>query len=75
MAYERQKKEKWYHTRFIAYHSYLNITLKGKHLPIDKFMPLDENTPNSKATEESKAFLRERQKLAEQELKNKNING
>ena len=76
MAFERSKKEKWYHTRFIAYHSYLNISIKGKHLPINKFLPLEGDTKvKSKATIEQMEYLRQRQLIADEEFKKKNING
>lgn len=69
MAYERKKNEEWYHTRFIAYHSYLNISLKGKHLPIDKFLPIGEDKVFKSISEEAKEAYRKRRQEAENELK------
>lgn len=40
-GYFRKKREQWYHTRWISFHS-IAATGAAKNLSIEKFMPLDD---------------------------------
>lgn len=65
----REDKNKWFHTRFIAYQVYISTPIKGQHVSIEKFMNLDGNT--SKLNNEQKELLRELNKKAVKEAKEK----
>lgn len=69
MGYIREDKNKWYHTRFIAYQVYTSTPIKGQHISIEKFMNLDNNI--SKLSHEQKELLRELNKKAVKEAKDK----
>ena len=56
-GYFRKQKEKWYHTRFIAYHSIV-ATGVAKNLTIEKFLPLDETKRKGIMTDSMKEAMR-----------------
>lgn len=69
-GYIRQQKENWNHTRTIAYMTYLSIPEKGKKKTIDQWWSLDAK----KSVENwQKKALKEAQKLAVQEAKQKKL--
>lgn len=54
-AYERMVKDKWRHTRFIAYHAHIATHIKMKSIPsMEKFFPIDGERKIAKASEQSK---------------------
>lgn len=69
----RQQKEKTSHTRTIAYMIYLSISEKGNKKTIDQFWSLDEK--NNIHSDWQKEALRNAQKLAVEEAKQKKLNG
>lgn len=67
----RQQKVKWEHTRTIAYMTYLSIPEKNKKKTIDQWWSLDES--KSIHQDWQKEALREAQKLAVEEAKQKKL--
>lgn len=42
LGFKRRNKDKWIHTREVAYMVYLNIPEKGKKVSKEQFMPLED---------------------------------
>lgn len=68
-GYKREQKNKWYHTRMIAYQIYASTPIKGKHIEIDKFMKIDSK--NTGLNNVQKDLLKERMAIAIREVKEK----
>jgi len=66
-GYFRKQKEKWYHTRFMAYHSIV-ATGAAKNLTIEKFLPLDENKRKSIMTDSMKEALAKAREIAQKQI-------
>lgn len=61
-GYRRQEKNKWYHTREIAYMVYCSIPKKEKNMTIDQFLPLGGGRKKtSRLSDRQKELLKEAQ--------------
>lgn len=67
MAYEREKKEKWYHTRWLSFHS-LAATGAAKGLTLEKHFPLDGKIPQKGMTPEQREALKNAREKANLQL-------
>lgn len=52
-AWQRMERERWKHTRLVAFYSMIGSHLDTKKLPksIDSFLPIDGDKPKSRVTD------------------------
>lgn len=67
----RQDKRDWERARLIAYYAYASIPETGKKVSINKFLPLGDE--ESEIQDWQKEMLKDAQKLAIQEAKQKKL--
>lgn len=70
-GYLREQKENWRHTQMISYMTYLSIPEKGKKKTINEWWSLDDKKG---VKDWQKEALRQAQKLAVEEAKQKKLN-
>lgn len=60
-AYHRKQKDKWEHTRFIAYHAMIGSHLKPSAIPktLENFLPLGKGKAKKVSNEVRERFFQE----------------